>query len=54
MVHGEAELAKVSRLVAEAKLLVASQHERIAQLSAAGSSTADAQRTLTVFLACGA
>jgi hypothetical protein len=39
-----------ARHVAEARLIVAQQYERIARLKARGSCTRDFERTLTVFI----
>ena len=46
----QAELELAARHVAEGRLIVAQQHERIARLKARGSCTRDFERTLNVFI----
>jgi hypothetical protein len=50
MPDGEDHLAQATRHVTEARLIVARQRERIAQLRALGMSTMDAEQTLDIFL----
>ncbi len=46
----QAELALATRHVAQARLIVAQQHERIARLKARGSCTRDYELTLGIFI----
>jgi hypothetical protein len=46
----ETELAAAARHVAEGRLIVARQRERIARLRAQGSCTGDYERTLDIFV----
>lgn len=50
MVEGESDLALAARHAAQARAIVARQEELIVRLAANGCSTADAKRTLQLFL----
>jgi hypothetical protein len=46
----ETELATAARHVAQGRIIVAQQRERVARLKARGSSTREHERTLDIFL----
>jgi hypothetical protein len=50
MAEIDVELATAARHVAEGRLVVARQRERIARLAAQGSCTGDYERTLDIFV----